>query len=145
MPGKTEKMVDTSPLASLPFHKRVTVGDHSTPVIPATEKDLLFHMESDQGTLKITLENTGIPHSLPTAENGDPRIYMEVDFLAGNNVISEEKEIFSPQLETALQFREKRKAVFQIPENCERIEVRLFLRRAWKKEKELLLERNLNF
>ena len=146
MPGKKEKMIRKFPLDLLPFHHPVEVGDHSMPVILVTEKEARLGISREpEGDVKVVLENTGVPHALPTAENGDPRLYLEVEFFDGETLLSTEKTLFAPQLETALRYQKTWESSLRVPEGSDRAVATLFLRRSWKKEKELLLAKEARF
>jgi hypothetical protein len=141
MPRRKEKMIDKFPYDLLPIHFEVDVGDHSTPVLTLTEKDLRFEVHAVGNKLEAVLENMGIPHNLPTAENGDPRLYLEVEFFSRDLLLGQEKTIFAPQLETALPFAKEWKGEYPLPGNCDKAKFSLLLRRSWKEEKELLAVR----
>ena len=146
MPGERGKMIKKFLLDLLPFHHSVEVGDHSMPVVLVTEKEVRLGISREPaGNVKVVLENTGVPHALPTAENGDPRLYLEVEFLAGETSLSREKTLFAPQLETALPYQKTWEISLRVAEGSDRAVATLSLRRSWKKEKELLLSRELRF
>lgn len=146
MPGERGKMIKKFLLDLFPLHRVAEVGDHSMPVVLVTEKEVRLGISRElTGNLKVLLENIGVPHALPTAENGDPRLYLEVEFLAGETSLAREKALFAPQLETTLQYQKTWETSLRVPEGSDRAVATLSLRRSWKKEKELLLARELRF
>lgn len=144
MPLRKEKMIDKFPYYLLPIHSEVDARDHSMPALSLADKDIRFEVSAGEGRLSAVMENIGVPHNLPTAENGDPRLYLEVEFFSRDALLGLEKTVLAPQLETPIHFKKEWKAEYPLPKDCDRAKVSLMLRRSWKKEKEPLAVRELS-
>ena len=106
MPRKKGRLTQKKGLNLL--HKKRWVADHSFLHGEITEKDVILKTGWEESYFNLSLENQTIPHFVPTADNGDPRLYLYIKFY---NDIGEEvdstKEIIAPQQETALPYKKK--------------------------------------
>ena len=87
-------------------------------------------------TFALSLLNKTVPHWVPTADNGDPRLYLYITFFneAGEEV-DRAKEIIAPQRETALPYGKKVDYQYRLFDKVSRAEVKLKYKLAWSKEK----------
>lgn len=111
---------------------------HRFPSLKAEKKDIEIRLEGNT----LILKNTGVPHNLPTADQGDPRLYLiaEVHYRDGRK--RKVRKRFSPQSKTALGYMEER-AVRLPPGDIKEVRVKILRKLAWRKEKDLILEATL--
>lgn len=143
MPRSKKRLVQKFPLGL--FHSKKPVGDHSFVHGKIKAQDLLFYAELKENKVVVTLLNRSIPHLLPTAENGDPRLFLYVKYFNSSDEKTDQyKEILAPQLDTALPPGEK--IIFQYPwtNKTKRVEASLQYKPAWSKEKKEVLHFQLN-
>ena len=137
MPRIKKRLVQKLPLGLL--HSRRLVGDHRFIHGEITGKDLLVSAEIKNNQLFVTLLNRLIPHFLPTATSGDPRMFLYIRFFdRDDNEIEKYKEIFAPQQNTALPFGKKIILKYQPADSANRIEVSLQYKPSWSKEKKVV-------
>jgi len=124
------------------LHKKRWVGNHRFLHGEISEKGILLETSFRENFLKISLLNKTVPHGIPTADNGDPRLYL---YLTLFNDTGEEvdhiKEIFAPQQETSLPFNKKVDLEYRLFEPVSRASIVLKYQPAWSKEKELVWEK----
>ncbi len=117
------------------FHLAKPRTSHRFPSLKAGEKDI--EMKVEKGKLIIT--NVGVPHNLPTADQGDPRLYLiaKVKYKDGRTKMV--RKLLSAQSKTALRY--KTPYEIKIPEgDVETVQLRILRKLAWKKEKDLVAE-----
>lgn len=136
MPHVEGRLTQKFPLSLL--HSPKSVGDHSFPHGEITADSLAVSARIENGSLLVTLLNKSIPHLVPTAENGDPRLFLSVLFYdASGNEVDKYKEILAPQQETALPFGVKKEFQYPLGNNpIQRVEVLLKYQPAWSKDKQ---------
>ena len=122
--------------------KKRRVGDHRFLHGKISEKDILLETSFQKKFLKVSLLNNTVPHNVPTADNGDPRLYLYLTLFNGKEEEVELiKEILAPQQETALPFNKKVDLEYRLFEPVTRANIVLKYRPAWSKEKELVWEK----
>ena len=117
------------------FHTRKPLHDHTFPAGKATPKDLKTFL-TEKG-LKIV--NVGIPHNLPTADQGNPKLYIIAEVYYQNGKKRVIRKILSPQSNTALRYLEPYNIKIPKYEEVEKVVLKIYRRLAWKKERELIL------
>ncbi len=134
MPRKKGRLTQKFGLNLL--HKKRMVGDHRFLHGEITEKDILVEAQLNEKMFTLSLLNKTIPHAVPTADNGDPRLYLYITFYnqAGDEV-DRAKEIIAPQQETALPYGKKVKYQHRLFDPVSRAEVEIKYQPAWTKEK----------
>lgn len=118
------------------LHKKRWVGDHRFLRGEITKSDIILDTKFEEKTFILSLLNKTIPHAVPTADNGDPRLYLYVSFFneAGDEV-DKSKEIIAPQQETALPYGEKVEYRYRLFEKVARAQVELKYKSVWTKDK----------
>ena len=118
------------------LHKKRWVGDHRFLHGEIKEKDVVMESGWEENFFIISLKNQTIPHFVPTADNGDPRLYLYIKFFneAGEEV-DNAKEIIAPQQETALPYNKKMRYRYRLFDKIIKAEVELKYQPAWSKEK----------
>ena len=121
------------------LHKKRWVGDHRFLHGEIKENDVVMESEWEENFFLISLKNQTIPHFVPTADNGDPRLYLYIKFF---NKTGEEvdnvKEIIAPQQETALPYNKKIQYRYRLFDKILKAEVELKYQTAWSKEKTIV-------
>ncbi len=117
------------------FHTRKALHDHTFPAGKAKPKDIKIFLQDE----KLNIVNVGIPHNLPTADQGNPRYYMIVKILYKNGKRKTIRRFFSAQAKTALRYLQP--FMLKIPEyeKVEKIRVELYRKLAWQKKRELVI------
>lgn len=117
------------------FHSRKALHDHTFPAGKATPKDIKTFLD-ERG---IKLVNVGIPHNLPTADQGNPKLYVvaEVYYKDGKKRII--RKVLSPQSNTALRYLEPYYIKIRDYERVDRVVLKVYRRLAWRKERGLIL------
>ena len=132
MKRQTGRLTQKLPLSWL--HAKREVADHRFPKGDLSEENLSVLAAFDGRMLRVRLLNDTIPHAIPTADNGDPRLYVYVTFLnAGGKEIDTYKEIIAPQQETALSFQKPSVYDFPVPADTAAGQVTVRYKPAWSK------------
>ena len=140
MRGTNDWLTQKWPLNLL--HSRKYMADHSFPHGEIGEDDVRVKTSMTEKNISVILLNQTIPHHVPTADNGDPRLYLYARLLNGEDVeIDEFKEILAPQQETALPYGSEVRFTFPRTAQARKAEVSLFYKPAWSKEKSILFRK----
>ncbi|MCS6997966.1 MAG: multiheme c-type cytochrome [Aquificaceae bacterium] len=119
------------------FHSKKARHDHSFPTGKAKPEDLLIELERGEG-LRLKITNVGIPHNLPTADQGDPKLYIIVDAKLPSGESSRVVRVLSYQAKNALLYRIP--THIDLPwQGVEKLEVSLQRKLSWKEEREEIL------
>ncbi len=142
MPRKKGRLTQKTGLNLL--HKKRWIGDHRFLHGKITEKDVIVKAEWEDNFFNLSLLNQTIPHFVPTADNGDPRLYLYIKFFndAGEEVDSA-KEIIAPQQETALPYNKKLNYRYQLFEKIVKAEIELKYQPAWSKDRTRVLAKTV--
>jgi len=142
MPRSTKRLIQKFPRHLL--HAKKQVGDHSFPTGKIRESDLQARAEWEGKHLVVSLLNKAIPHSVPTADSGDPRVYLTVSLYDESGEFLEKfKEILAPQQDTGLAYGKKAIFSYFIAKQTRRVEILLQYKPAWSKEKTTVRELRL--
>ncbi len=121
------------------FHARRQVANHAFPKGDLDEDNLYLEAVFKEESLIITLTNRTIPHLVPTADNGDPRLYLYVLFLnTEGNEIDNFKEILAPQQDSALPYKQPAKFQYLSNNKTDKAIVTLKYKAAWSKERKTI-------
>ncbi|NIQ00063.1 MAG: hypothetical protein GWM98_06280 [Nitrospinaceae bacterium] len=124
------------------LHSRKEMADHRFPHGEVSDREVRVSAEFEAGRVTVTLLNATVPHHVPTADNGDPRLFLYVSFLDETGRIRDTfKEILAPQQDTALPYQQPVSYRYRLREPVKRLAVALKYRPAWSKEKQDVLER----
>jgi hypothetical protein len=119
------------------FHLAKPRHSHEFPALKAKPEDLL--LEVKDGKLHIT--NVGVPHNLPTADQGDPKLYITVivNTPQGQQTI---RRLLSAQAKTALEHGKPYEV--ELPQEFKNLKVLIHRKLSHSEERELILEREFN-
>ncbi len=120
------------------FHSKKPRHDHSFPTGMAKSEDIEIQLERGE-KLRLKITNVGIPHNLPTADQGDPKIYIIVDAVLPTGESSRVVKVLSYQAKNAL--------VYGVPtymdlpwQEVSSLVVSVQRRLSWKEEREKIKE-----
>jgi len=118
------------------FHLSKPRHSHEFPALKAKPEDLRLEVKKD----KLYITNVGVPHNLPTADQGDPKLYITVvaNTSEGQKTI---RKLLSAQAKTALEYGKPLE--LDIPEDSESIRVIIHRKLSHQEEKELILDKTL--
>lgn len=117
------------------FHLAKPRTSHKFPSLKAKPEDLEVKLEEG----KLVLTNVGVPHNLPTADQGDPKLYVIAEVKFRNGRKRTIRKLLSPQSKTALEYKKPR--YINLPGGeVEEVKVKILRRLAWSKERELIKE-----
>jgi len=140
MPRTKSRLTQKLPLSLL--HKKKWVGNHKFLHGDITEKDILIEVEFKERYFNFSLLNKTVPHRVPTADNGDPRLYLYITFLnAAGDQVDQMKWIIAPQQDTALPFNKKMGFRYRLFDPVDQANIVLKYQPAWSKEKDLVWEK----
>ena len=133
----TQFLTQKFPLSLL--HKRKWVGNHKFLHGDITQKDILIEVEFEENFFNFSLLNKTVPHRVPTADNGDPRLYLYITFLnAAGELVDKNKWIIAPQQDTALLFNKKMAFSYRLFVPVTQANIILKYQPAWSKEKTIV-------
>ena len=142
MPRTKDRLTQKTGLNLL--HKKKWVGDHRFLHGEITEKDIAVEASFEDNFFTVSLLNQTVPHGVPTADNGDPRLYLYTTFFsATGEQVDMAKEILAPQQETALAFNNKVGFRYRLFDPVSHASIVLKYQPAWSKEKELVWEKTV--
>ena len=120
------------------FHLAKRRTSHRFPAQKAKPEDIEVHLKGKE----LILVNVGVPHNLPTADQGDPKLYLIAQILYGDGKKRTLRKLLSPQSKTALQYRVPYH--LRIPDgDVKEVRVKIMRKFAWSDEKETLKELTL--
>ena len=128
------------------FHAAKQTGDHSFPRGDVTPENLKVRGQFLKGArFSLGLLNDAVPHAMPTADNGDPRLYVYLKFLdKSGEEVDQYKEIIAPQQETALPYNKEVSFTYPVAGQVERVQLSIQYRPAWSKEKQEILTQSFH-
>ncbi len=118
------------------LHAKREVADNSFPKRTFEDVKLEVKAGFEGNRLVVTLTNQNIPHWVPTADNGDPRMYLYITYFnAAGEEIDDYKEILAPQQDTALPFKKPVTYRYRFRKELKTAEIVVSYKPAWSKEK----------
>ncbi len=113
MPDMGRKYLTQKPPISW-LHSRKMRNSHEFPSLIAKKEDIRVDVKKgkDRKTIIVVLENIGIPHNLPTADFGRPRLYVDIEYGEGKETFT-----LSPHMKNSLRWKTPVELVLDIDEN----------------------------
>ncbi|MFN3599738.1 MAG: hypothetical protein ACK4VK_08420, partial [Aquificaceae bacterium] len=125
------------------FHTKKPRHDHSFPTGKAKPEDLAIEVERGE-TLRLKVINVGIPHNLPTADQGDPKLYIIISALLPTGESSRIVKVLSYQAKNALVYKEP--TYIELPwAEVKALEVLIQRKLSWKEEREDIVKKEFSF
>ena len=137
MHAKKGSLIQKFPFEYLHFLK--DVHNHSFPTGIAKDNDFLIKVEKNQTSIKVYITNTGIPHNIPTADNGKPKLYLTAVFYKDGKEIYRDFEMFFPK--KSLAYNREYISEFISVEPFDKIKIILERKLSWEKKREKILEK----
>ena len=118
------------------LHVKREVADHSFPKGDLVTDSLYVQGTFADAAFMVRLVNTTVPHRVPTADNGDPRLFVQVTFMdEKGGELDGDREILSPQQDTALIYQKPVDLQFFPPTQTQSARIVLRYQPAWGKER----------
>jgi hypothetical protein len=114
------------------FHSKQDVFSHEFPALIAKKEDIKVKVARENGNFILQLENIGVPHKLPTADQGNPKLYISLHWENGEK----ETTVLSPQQENSLEYQKPVSFIFEDKGGKVKIEIKRRL--SWKEEADLI-------
>lgn len=112
------------------FHSKKPRHDHTFPTGIARAEDIKVELIKQDQSYYLQITNVGIPHNLPTADQGSPKLYIVVESDAGRFV-----KLLTPQAKNALVYGQP--MLVDIPwQDFKNLKVDIYRRLSWKEERE---------
>ncbi len=117
------------------FHLAKLRTSHEFPALKAKPEDIKVELMKG----RIVLTNVGVPHNLPTADQGDPKLYIVIELQYRDGKRRTLRKLLSAQAKTALVYKVPK--AIKLPDGeVSVVRVKVYRKLAWKKEKELIKE-----
>ncbi len=137
MPSKGKRdLINKFPYYLLHFAK--PRHDHSFPALKAKEEDIKIETFKEGKRRIIRITNVGVPHNLPTADQGDPKYYIMVEIRYTDGKAKKLRRVLSPEAENTLIYKKPYLITFFEPKDPETIKIEIYRRLSWKKQRELI-------
>ncbi len=117
------------------FHLAKPRTSHRFPALKAKPEDIKIELVGNF----LVLTNVGVPHNLPTADQGNPKLYIvaHIEYVDGTRKTL--RRLLSAQSKTALVYKEPKR--IRLPSGkLKEVRVEVYRKLAWKKERELIKE-----
>ncbi len=132
MPSKKGKLIQKFPFHL--FHSKKDIHSHSFPVLKAEEDDISVKLKKEKDTLSVFLTNINIPHKLPTADQGKPKLYVKVEFFKDGKKVDEDSYMITHK--EGINMDETKEIIFYPLYDYDSVRISVSRKLAWKKEKE---------
>lgn len=120
------------------LHSRKKRTSHEFPALIAQQKDIDVKVQKDADGFYVYIINRGVPHNLPTADQGNPKLYIFI--YKDNSSEPAEVLVFSPQQENSLEYMVPVSRYIEgIPRS---VKVVIERRLSWKDERDKIGEWN---
>ncbi|HIC97935.1 MAG TPA: hypothetical protein EYP11_06025 [Aquificaceae bacterium] len=120
------------------FHRAKPRTSHEFPALRAKSEDVEVKLSGN----RLILTNVGVPHNLPTADQGNPKLYLVARVYYEGGGVRTVRRIFSPASKTALPYRVPI-SVRLPPGDIKLVEVKLLRKLAWSDKRDTIAELTL--
>ena len=117
------------------FHLAKPRTSHKFPSLKADDRDIELRVEPG----KLIITNVGVPHNLPTADQGDPRLYLIAKIEYADGRTKRVRKLLSAQSKTALRYRTPYEIKISIGD-VKSVQLKVMRKLAWKEERETIAE-----
>lgn len=134
MQEKEGKLIQKFPFYLLHTSKEV---HHHGFIVPNTKSDI-FRVQGvkNKDKLNIYLTNLKIPHNIPTGDHGNPKYYVDVEFIKDGKVIKTDSQTITKK--DGFVYRETKELTFPIETVYDKVRVKLSRKLSWEdKEKKI--------
>ncbi|WP_297455387.1 multiheme c-type cytochrome [Persephonella sp.] len=141
MPAKKGRLIQKFPFTYL--HSKKDIHSHKFPASIASEKDFQVKVSIDDDILTLSIKNTGIPHSVPTADNGKPKLYIYLTGFKNGDEIFNQMQIINSK--DPLKFGKWKEMDFFIDSKPDKVVITILRKLSWKDKKEKVLQKEFQF
>lgn len=140
MPSKKDNLIQKFPFYL--FHKKKDVHNHEILAL-LTPKDALNIklLSVDEDEIKLMIENTKIPHNLPTADQGKPKFYIKTEFFLNNKKVDEDLQMITHK--QGLKYKKPKELSFFTTEKFNLVKITISRKLSWSNKKETIKTINL--
>jgi hypothetical protein len=115
------------------FHLAKPRTSHEFPSLKADAEDIKVELVENF----LILTNVGVPHNLPTADQGNPKLYIIARVKYRDGSLRKVRKLLSPSSKTALGYRTPYR--LRLPRgDIEEVSIEIYRKLAWRKERELI-------
>ena len=133
-PVKRGSLIQKFPFTYLHFPKEIY--NHKFITGTAKENDIIVKAVREDNLIKLILLNKGVPHNLPTADNGKPKFYVVITTYESGKQKEKLQNIITEKY--GMKYNKKKELDFYTFENYDSIKVEIFRKLSWEKEKKLI-------
>ncbi len=133
-PVKKGKLIQKFPFNYLHFAK--LIYNHQFPTGKIKSEELQAFTKKEKEKLILILINTSVPHNLPTADNGNPKLYVKVTFFNKGKEVDKQNYIITPKY--ALHYNEKYYLEFFTFYTFDKVKINIYRKLSWQEEKQLI-------
>jgi len=141
MPAKKDRLIQKFPFTY--FHSKKDLHNHSFPSLKAGGKDFLIKIDIKDNLLILKIKNIGIPHTLPTSQQGNPKYYITVVGYQQDEKILEERYMLTAK--NGLEPDVWKLFEMFVEQKPDRVNIKIDRKLSWKKEKDEVLKKNFYF
>ena len=141
MPHKKDRLIQKFPFKY--FHSKKNLHDHSFPSLKAKERDFSINVERNKAGILVRIKNTGIPHTVPTAQQGNPRYYITIIGFLGEKSIFKDYYMLTPK--SGLKPKKLKEIYFFVNNKIDKAVIIIERKLSWMNKKEKVLEKSFHF
>ncbi len=135
MPSKKGNLIQKFPFYL--FHKKKDIHSHAFPVLRAKENDIKINIKKERDVFSVFITNLNIPHKLPTADQGKPKLYIKVEFFLNGEKVDEDSQMLTHK--EGINMKKTEEVTFYPVSDFDSVKITVSRKLAWKKEKEIIL------
>ncbi len=141
MPSKKDRLVQKFPFTY--FHSKKDLHNHSFPSLKAKEKDFMVEIIKDKTGILLRIKNIGIPHTVPTAQQGSPKYYITLSGIFKGKNIFKDDYMLTP--ESGLKPGKWKELKFFVDTKVEKVTIIIERKLSWINKKEKVLKKIFSF
>ncbi|WP_293446286.1 multiheme c-type cytochrome [Persephonella sp.] len=141
MPAKKDRLIQKFPFKY--FHSKKDLHNHSFPSLKAKERDFIVEIKKDKSGIILRIKNIGIPHTVPTAQQGNPKYYITLTgFLEGKNIF---KDNYMLTPKSGLKPGKWKEIRFFVDPEVYKVTLTVERKLSWKDKREKVMEKSFYF
>ncbi len=139
MPSQKDRLIQKFPF--MYFHSKKEVHNHRFLTLKASEKDFQVFAEYKDSFVVVTVKNDRIPHTVPTAQQGKPKYYLQLKGFINEKMFIFETEMITPK--NGFGYKKEKSFVFYSDRKPDVVVIEIYRKLAWKREREFILKKKL--
>ncbi|MDQ7055998.1 MAG: multiheme c-type cytochrome [Persephonella sp.] len=140
MPSKKDRLIQKFPF--MYFHSKKDLHNHSFLPLKADEQDFSITVVYKGKALMVSVKNLAVPHTVPTAQQGKPKYYLQIKGFERKETLLSESEMITP--ENGFEYKREKTFIFYVDKKPDEVVVELYRKLSWKKEREFVLKKRLS-